>query len=253
MDRLIPLRSEEGRARLAQAAAVAPGVVSSWRQQIGRRCCGVTSLAICGSSLHLTALTAELEGECDGLTAGGGGPTAMKVTEAAVLHTLEQADGRCDAPSPATVHAAGLTLEEVARAAQVMPWVVGAARYHCGGDVPIATSASSLAHTLPDLDALRAALQSALAPSLDGAPQTRVILNYDMDTLGQKGFRGHLSPVAAFHLDTDSFLIADTWPSTEPVWASTALIWTAAATRDTTSNAPRGLLVIEVQEQPVCE
>jgi hypothetical protein len=48
---------------------------------------------------------------------------------------------------------------------------------------------------------LRSVLIRALASGASAAP-TRVVLNYHMDTLGQRGFQGHLSPVAAYDADT---------------------------------------------------
>ena len=71
----------------------------------------------------------------------------------------------------------------------------------------------------------------------------RVLLNYHMSTLGQRPFGGHVSPVAAYHAPTDSFLVMDTWPRTEPVWAPARRLWDAAVHVDDKSGRSRGLVI----------
>ena len=71
-----------------------------------------------------------------------------------------------------------------------------------------------------------------------------MLLNYHMSTLGQTPFGGHVSPVAAYHAPTDSFLIMDTWPQTEPVWAPAGQVWDAILHVDKNSKRSRGLVII---------
>lgn len=75
-----------------------------------------------------------------------------------------------------------------------------------------------------------------------------VAVNYHMETLGQgSGLGGHLSPLAAYHAATDSFLVLDVWPETNACWASTDTLYKSMATFDSTSNSSRGWLVIPSQ------
>ena len=71
-----------------------------------------------------------------------------------------------------------------------------------------------------------------------------VVVNYLRAALGQeKG--GHISPIAAYHEQTDQFLILDVarykYP---PVWVKTEALWQAMATVDSASGKTRGFVVI---------
>ncbi len=70
-----------------------------------------------------------------------------------------------------------------------------------------------------------------------------VIVNYKRSALGQPG-GGHISPIAAYHQDSDSFLIMDVIPNiSEWVWVKADLLFKAMQTFDTIEN--RGYLLIE--------
>lgn len=72
----------------------------------------------------------------------------------------------------------------------------------------------------------------------------RLLVNYDRQALGQSG-GGHISPVAAYHADTDRVLILDVaryrYPS---VWVPLADLWQAIRTIDSSSGRSRGLVIV---------
>jgi hypothetical protein len=72
-----------------------------------------------------------------------------------------------------------------------------------------------------------------------------VLVNYQRSALGQ-GEIGHISPLAAYNAATDRFLILDVaaykYP---PVWVSTAALWNAMNTTDSSSDRSRGFIVVK--------
>jgi hypothetical protein len=88
-------------------------------------------------------------------------------------------------------------------------------------------------------DDLRNRLRLALA-----ARSTRVIANYSRIPLGQEG-DGHISPLAAYDAETDSFLVLDVarykYP---PAWISFDQLFTAMLRVDSSSGQSRGVIVI---------
>lgn len=92
--------------------------------------------------------------------------------------------------------------------------------------------------TLTDNE-LRTLLQTTL-----GDDGQFVLVNYLRTALGQAG-GGHWSVLAAFDAQSDSVLILDVakykYP---PVWVGISTLRQAIATLDTTSNKPRGLVVV---------
>lgn len=88
-------------------------------------------------------------------------------------------------------------------------------------------------------DSLRTLLRQAL-----GNDGRFVLANYLRQSLGQVG-GGHWSALAAYDKKTDRVLILDVakykYP---PAWASIAALRQAIATLDTTSNKPRGLVIV---------
>jgi hypothetical protein len=88
-------------------------------------------------------------------------------------------------------------------------------------------------------EGLRTLLKKAL-----GDDGQFVLANYYRGTLGQVG-GGHWSALAAYDAKSDSVLILDVakykYP---PAWVSISLLRQAIATTDTTSNKPRGLVIV---------
>jgi len=83
----------------------------------------------------------------------------------------------------------------------------------------------------------------ALSDSTSGSS---IIVNYHMATLGQGDrWGGHHSPLAAYHKPSDMFLILDTWPYTNELWATAEDIFCAMNTTDGSSNKSRGYCVFK--------
>lgn len=78
-----------------------------------------------------------------------------------------------------------------------------------------------------------------------GQSNNFVVVNYSRKMLGQKGL-GHISPVAAYNSQTDSFLILDVarykYP---PVWVKAEDLWQAMNTQDSESKKTRGFILLE--------
>ncbi len=72
-----------------------------------------------------------------------------------------------------------------------------------------------------------------------------MIVNYHRSAIGQTG-GGHISPIAAYHQQTDQFLILDVssykYP---PVWVSATMLWNAMNTGDAVSDQTRGYLIVK--------
>ncbi|GBF85976.1 phytochelatin synthase [Aphanothece sacrum FPU3] len=78
-------------------------------------------------------------------------------------------------------------------------------------------------------------------------PNNFVLVNYLRSTMGQeKG--GHISPVAAYHQQSDRFLILDVsrykYP---PVWVKAEDLWQAINTKDSASGKTRGFVLVSVE------
>jgi hypothetical protein len=77
-----------------------------------------------------------------------------------------------------------------------------------------------------------------------------VLLNYHRPSLGigQTG-GGHISPIAAYHKDSDSFLILDVARYRyESGWISAASLYAAASAVDTASGQSRGIVICRYQK-----
>ncbi len=74
-----------------------------------------------------------------------------------------------------------------------------------------------------------------------------VLVNYLRSSIGQQR-GGHISPIAAYHEDSDRFLILDVsrykYP---PVWVKAEELWNATNTVDSTSEKTRGFVLISSQ------
>ena len=79
-----------------------------------------------------------------------------------------------------------------------------------------------------------------LRSALQAAPRAAVLANYHMGVAGQRPFGGHFSPVVAYHEPSNSFLVLDCWPKTEPCWHTAEMLWAAMAATDGESQRSRG-------------
>ena len=76
-------------------------------------------------------------------------------------------------------------------------------------------------------------------------PHDLILVNYQRQALRQNG-GGHFSPLAAYHQDSDRFLILDVATDKyPPVWVRTEELWQGMNTVDRVSNLSRGFILVE--------
>ena len=135
---------------------------------------------------------------------------------------LTQATFFADLPTDLRVTFAGMTLDEL-----------GSLLRQHGADVEIVHAQDTT------LEEFRFKVRENLSRARD-----YVLVNYQRSSLGQRE-GGHISPLAAYSAPTDRFLILDVaayrYP---PVWVSTADLWSAINTVDSTSGRTRGFVVV---------
>jgi hypothetical protein len=77
-----------------------------------------------------------------------------------------------------------------------------------------------------------------------------LLANYQRAKLGQERV-GHISPIAAYHAASDRFLLLDVaahkYP---PVWVTTAALWSAMNTVDSSENRTRGFIIVSHGKAP---
>ena len=206
----VPLASLEGKRRLD--ACIGTNHTSSsmrvWRPQSGRTLCAFATLACMVNSIKYD------EDE-------DSGRTDSELFEMAVeMDTL--------GITRSTVLTEGLTLEEFVKVAVIVsPKCINSIRLNADDD----TSS-------------KASWKQTLVRTLQDQSKSRLACNYHMTTAGQSPFGGHFSPLVAYHevqydlcyiiiaimlptypQDTDSFLILDVWPDTEPLWIEWETLW----------------------------
>jgi hypothetical protein len=95
-------------------------------------------------------------------------------------------------------------------------------------------------HVVSD-DLAEASAKTALISAFT-SPGAYVVVNFSRAAIGQKG-GGHLSPLAAYDDESDSFLLLDVNPNTAPwSWVKSAALIKAMRTKDTAEN--RGFVVL---------
>jgi hypothetical protein len=104
----------------------------------------------------------------------------------------------------------------------------------------------SVAHaSQSDLATFRAAARASLMDPFDF-----LLVNYDRATLHQQG-SGHISPVVAYDVETDRFLVLDVashkYP---PTWIPAGDLWNAMNTVDASSGSSRGFLFVQDSGRP---
>ncbi len=211
---LIPLASPDGATLLSEARRDGfynPHIPRVFAKQIGRKNCGIQSAALLLSSASL-AIRDEAQNEQ---------PRDAPFTE----------QGMFDMPQTTRVatqqlitEQKGLTLQEVA----------DVLKSH-GKSVEVFHASDS------DVDEFRKVAMETLKESGHGLG---VMVNYDMSRLGQVPLGGHHSPLGAYHVLSDRFLIFDTWPDTEVSWAEARDLFSAMTETDGASGRSRGFLVV---------
>ena len=79
-------------------------------------------------------------------------------------------------------------------------------------------------------------------------PGNFLVVNYLRRSLGQKG-GGHISPIAAYHEQSDQFLILDVARYRyAPVWVKAETLWEAMNTIDSASGKTRGLVMLAAND-----
>ena len=128
-----------------------------------------------------------------------------------------------DVIKPEVIMKQGMTLEELAGLLNSYP--VNAQAFH-GKEVNLAQFRQLIVQNLQETENF-------------------VIVNYLRTSLGQKG-GGHISPIAAYHEQSDRFLILDVARYRySPVWVKAETLWNAINTVDSTSGKTRGFIMID--------
>jgi hypothetical protein len=228
--RLISLLDPDGQARLRSCDRCAsyPWLAASFDTQITQAFCGVAS-----SVMALNASTAAK-------------PLSVPYepyryfTQCNIFN--ERARARLDLDRIADE---GLTLAQV-------QWLLNAQEgiratcFHAGASEPDAA-----AEAVPPCAAAQDAAQfREAATAALGARDRFVLINFSRATMSDDGRGGgHFSPLAAYHEETDSFLVMDVarykYP---PFWVDADLLWRAMATTDTVSERHRGYVIIDAAQ-----
>ncbi|MFZ1429097.1 MAG: phytochelatin synthase family protein [Geminicoccaceae bacterium] len=145
----------------------------------------------------------------------------------------------------ATISNEGLTLAQAAYLLNAQPGV-HATCFHAGAAAAV-SSVSTAGVPACEIAVSTAQFRHAAADAL-GRPQQFVLANFSRATLSDDNRGGgHFSPLAAYHVPTDSLLVLDVarykYP---PFWADADLLWAAMATPDSSSGQNRGYIVVQV-------
>jgi hypothetical protein len=206
-DALIPLDCAEGQELLRSAS---PGedftaLIRYFTTQDSLKFCGVAS-----ASMVLNALPLERPGLV--------GRAPFRLFDQSNVFS----EGTAMALKAEDVARTGMTLDQLAAFLRAYPTTVEV------------VYASDL-----DLNSFRKRTNHALR-----AIDTYVVANYDRQVLGQVG-EGHISPLAAYHEESDRYLILDVaryrYP---PVWVKASRLRAAARAIDVDSNRSRGLVIV---------
>lgn len=71
-------------------------------------------------------------------------------------------------------------------------------------------------------------------------PVTGLIVNYEISALGYERTASRFSPIAAYDVEADTFLLLDTY--SVPIWVKSEDLFNALTPIDETSHLPRGIL-----------
>jgi hypothetical protein len=153
---------------------------------------------------------------------------ALEVTESQFTQATFFTDEAREIRSPLRVTFAGMSLVQLR----------DLLRAH-GLDVRLVHASDS------DVDAFRTLAVTNLETAGDF-----LLANYQRAKLGQERV-GHISPIAAYHAASDRFLLLDVaahkYP---PVWVTTAALWSAMNTVDSSENRTRGFIIVSHGKAP---
>ncbi|MEM8830608.1 MAG: phytochelatin synthase family protein, partial [Cyanobacteria bacterium P01_G01_bin.19] len=72
-----------------------------------------------------------------------------------------------------------------------------------------------------------------------------ILINYHRKALNQNG-SGHISPIAAYHQQSDHFLIMDVAAYRYPsVWVKSTQLWQSMDSIDSVSDRTRGFILVQ--------
>jgi len=208
---IVYLPTDQGAERFHRAGAetAALSLLSYFETEERQTFCGPTSLAIALDSMGITAPT----------------PPAFFPYHLLTQDTVFTPQNLA-VKSYARVEASGLTLDELGKFAT---------------NLGVATDVIYASDLAPD--ALRSRLRAALSDM-----DKRVIVNYSRVALGQEG-AGHISPLAAYDAESDSFLVLDVARyKYTPAWVSYDLLLAGMRLVDPDSRLSRGALIVSRQK-----
>lgn len=207
-ENLIAFNSEQGESLLLESRAREDfwNLSSQFVTQVNQAYCGVASMVMILNSLGIPA------------------PIAPQYEP---YHVFTQdnffdSEATRQVIAPEVVQRQGLTLEELGKLLE--SYSVKTTVYHAGD--------TSLE------DFRRLAIENL------NEPQNYILINYLRREIGQER-GGHISPIAAYHAETDRFLILDVarykYP---PVWVRADELWRSMNTLDSTSGKTRGFILV---------
>lgn len=209
---IVYLPTDQGAERFhrADAGTAALSLLSYFETEERQTFCGPTSLAIALDSMGIAAPT----------------PPAFFPYHLLTQDTVFTPQNLA-VKSYASVEASGLTLDELGKFA---------------ANLGVATDVIHATDLAPD--ALRSRLRAAL-----NDVDKRVIVNYSRVALGQEG-GGHISPLAAYDAESDSFLVLDVARyKYTPAWVSYDLLLAGMRLVDPDSRLSRGALIVSKLKQ----
>ncbi|MBD1852103.1 phytochelatin synthase family protein [Leptolyngbya sp. FACHB-711] len=207
-DRLIAFNSPQGEALLIESAARQDfwNLSSQFVTQVNQAYCGVASMVMILNSLGIPA------------------PIAPQYEPYRVFtqDNFFDSEAARQVIAPEVVQRQGLTLEELGK---LLESYSVQAKVHHAGDTSLE-------------EFRRLAIENL------NQPQNYILINYLRREIGQER-GGHISPIAAYHAETDRFLILDVarykYP---PVWVRADELWRSMDTLDTTSGKTRGFVLV---------
>lgn len=261
---LLPFASEEGVARLQRSEhkAGAFKLMNNYRTQIDKVSCGLVTSAIVLNALRNGTETAPFAPMKEQFIAGFPSKDVRKPE-------LGPMEGRLRVYTPEnfmndaavaikpleviyyqTGVNPGLTLTEMSRileqAHNVNVEKIGIGTQQTAVIPPNSRGIPPREGTLPAEIANQALAKIQKAVQ---TPGVYVIANYDRPALGQKG-GGHISPIAAYDQQSDSYLILDVNPqAAQWIWASSEDLINGMNTYDSDAQANRGLLIVSEKQQ----
>lgn len=180
-------------------------LLASFGTQIGRSACGVRSgsmmlsaMALARSGSRLWPPNLALDDEVDSSKILGCLEHQLPITEREMIDFLVRQSWDKEERFMLE-ESKGMTIDELGTVLTM---------YNCSVDIKHASEIT--------VDKFRQDAIRALSSDSSG-----VIIKYHMKTLGQGFFYGHVSPLAAYHVTEDRFLLLDVWPESTVCWAKT--------------------------------